>query len=150
MRKSSPGFTLIELIVAIASAAMVITIALSFMLLGIRMENHSAATAAQQQTAQIVLTMSEKLAISGEITRVQYIGDDGGSWVLYGKDGRYLLQYLAADGTLRLGNNILMHDLESASATFNDTQKLFTLTFETQDDEYSTTVYCRNGDIAHN
>ena len=149
MKKSNPGFTLVELIVAIAAAAIVMAAALSFMLLGTRMENYSGNVASQQQTARIVLTMAEKMAVSGNIKRVQYIGDseEGSSWVLYGKDGQYLLQYLATDGTLRLGNNILLYNLKSAGATLSDDKKLFTLTFETQESEFSTTVYCRNGEI---
>ena len=152
MRRTDYGFTLVELIVAIAAAAIVLATALSFMLLGMRMEAHSGNVASQQQTARIVLTMAEKMAVSGNIKKVKYIGDaeEGSSWVLYGQDGQYLLQYLAADGTLRLGNSILMHDLQSAGATLSEDKKLFTLTFETPESEYSTTVYCRNGEIAAN
>ncbi len=150
MRKSNPGFTMVELIVAIAAAAIVMATALSFMLLGMRMENHSGDVAAQQQTARIVLTMAEKMAVSGNIKSVQHIGgdDEGSSWVLYGDNGQYLLQYLSADGTLRLGNSILMQDLKSAGATLSSDKKLFTLTIETQQEKYSTTVYCRNGEIS--
>ena len=149
MKKSSPGFTLFELIVAIASAAMVLTIALSFLLLGMRMENRTSATAARLQTTRVVLTMAEKLAVSGDIDSIQYIGSgDEVSWVLRDKDGGHLLQYLASDGTLRLGSSILMGDLKSASATLSYGGRLFTLTIETQDDEFSTTVYCRNGKIS--
>ena len=150
MRRSDPGFTMVELIVAIAAAAIVMATALSFMLLGMRMDNHSNDIAAQQQTARIVLTMAEKMAVSGNIKSVQHIGgdDEGSSWVLYGDNGQYLLQYLSADGTLRLGNSILMQNLKSAGATLSSDKKLFTLTIETQQEKYSTTVYCRNGEIS--
>lgn len=144
MKKSDPGFTLVELIVAIGAAALVMASAVGFMLVGMRMERHSYDTAEQQQTARIVLTMTEKMAISGDIRRIENIGE---SWVLYTEENKPLLQYLSADGSLRMGNSILMYDLKHAVAAFESDQKLFTLTIETEREKYSTTVYCRDGQI---
>lgn len=146
MKKSSPGFTMLELIVAIAAGALVMAAALSFFMLGTRMERRSLDTAENQQTARIVLTMTEKMAISGDIEKIDKIGE---SWVLYSTENKPLLQYLSADGSLRLGNSILMRNLQSATATFDENNpKLFTLTLTTEYDSFSTTVYCRNGKIA--
>ena len=145
MKKSSPGFTMLELIVAIAVGAIVMAAALSFLLLGTRMERRSMDTAENQQTARIVLTMTEKMAISGDIKKVDKIGE---SWVLYSEDNKPLLQYLSADGSLRLGDSILMRNLQGATATFDENNpKLFTLTLTTEYDSFSITVYCRNGEI---
>ena len=147
MKKSSPGVTLLELIVAIAAGAIVMAAALTFLLLGTRMEGRAFGTAENQQTARIVLTVTEKMAVSGDINKIENVGE---SWVLYSDENKPLLQYLSADGSLRAGDSILMRNLKSATATFDATNsKLFTLTLETEYEDYSTTVYCRNGEIAH-
>ena len=144
MRKSDPGFTLVELMVAITAAAMVLAAALCFMLLGVRMEKRSYSTAENQQAVRIVLTMTEKLAASGSIDEIETVGE---SWTLYDAEDKALLQYLSADGSLRTGENILVSNIKAATAAFTENEKLFTLTLTTEYDSYSTTVYCRNNKI---
>lgn len=144
MKKSSPGFTLIELIVALAASAIIFAAALTFLLLGTRMEKHSFSIADNQQTVRIVLATAEKMAVNGNISRIEQVGE---SWVLYSDENRPLLQYLSADGTLLAGDNILMSNLHSATTGFDAANNLFTLTLATEYDTYSTTVYCRNGEI---
>lgn len=146
MKKASPGFTLVELLSSLAGAAMVLAAAVSLMLLGLRMENRAALIANQQQTARIVLTMTEKLAADGEI---KSISRSDGDWALHGGDGGILLRYAAAEGGLYIGDAVLMSGLKSANVELNGDETLLTLSLETEYDTYTVSVYCRN-DITEN
>lgn len=143
MKSSSPGFTLVELIVAIAAGAIVTAAALTFLLLGTRMEHRSFDISENQQAVRIVLSLTEEMAVNGDIRRIENSVE---GWVLYSAENKPLLQYLSTDGSLLMGNTLLMRNLKSATATLDaGNHKLFTLTLATEDSSYSTTVYCRNG-----
>jgi len=145
VKKSNAGFTLIELIAAIAAVAVLLAASAGFMLQSMRMEQRSRDTAQRQQTVRTVLAMVEKLAVGGDIRSIENIGN---SWVLYSEENQPLLQYLEVDGSLRAGGSVLMGELKSASAEMDG--KLFTISIETEYGEYKTSVYCRFGDIEVN
>lgn len=144
MKKSSPGFTLVELMVTLTAAALVLACAVTFVLLGVRLENRSTETASQQRTVRIMLTMTEKLAAEGAIGSIKTV-DEG--WTLYtaGAQPQPLLQYLPSEGTLRYGDAVMLSNLEDADASMKG--NLFTVSLKTNGKEYKTSVFCRAGKI---
>ena len=144
MKKSSPGFTLVELMVTLTAAALVLACAVTFVLLGVRMENRSTETASQQRTVRIMLTMTEKLAAEGTIGSIKTV-DEG--WTLYtaGAQPQPLLQYLPSEGALRYGDAVMLSNLEDADASMQG--NLFTISLKTNGKEYKTSVFCRVGGI---
>ena len=72
MRKNNSGFTLVELIVSIAIAALVFAAASSFMLFGMRMEKAASETAAAQNESNILHRVLESVAAEGRIGDVVY------------------------------------------------------------------------------
>lgn len=136
MNRSTSGFTLVELLVAILCCSVVTMAAMSFLLMGIRMTGESNDTAQRQQTARIVLNMVENLG--GEITGVE---NPDGEWVIKSKTNGDLLRY-SKDGRAITSNNMTLIDgLESAEATM--TGRLLRLTIKTEKAVYTTSVYCR-------
>ncbi len=142
MKKSKAGFTLIELVVAMAAAAIVIAAAGSVLLLGLRVENRSRDTARDRQTVNTVLSVTEEVAAEGELRRIERNGE---SWQLILDSGEILLEYRAEDGELLMGGSVLMDELLAASVSVDG--KLLTVEIETLQESYSTAIYCRVGDI---
>lgn len=139
--KQNGGFTLVELLVTIASSTLVIAAAMTVLFLGVRIQSTVQTEAGEQQTVRIVLTALEDLAASGKIGRIDRDGSNG--WKLIGKSGTTLLQY--ADGVLcgASTDNILLENLKSAEITSLD--GLVTFEFQTKNHTYNTSVYCRTG-----
>lgn len=138
MNRSTAGFTLVELLVAILCSSVVTLAAMSFLLMGMRMTGESNDTAQRQQTARIILTMVENLG--GEIKGV--FSDEGGDeWWITGTDGE-LLHYSEEKKAITAHNMTLMDGLETAAATM-DGQRLLQLTITTEKATYTTSVYCR-------
>jgi len=142
MRKSSGGFTLIELVAAIAVSALVMLAASGFMLLGLRVQNRSNDMISEQQTVDIVFDIVAELAAGGDIVSAV---ESGGNLSLYDRDGDLLLEYAAGTESLAMGGSVLLEDVKSARVRVED--KLFTLTVETGRESYETTVYCRVGTV---
>ena len=143
MRKSTSGFTLVELIVSIAVGAIVMGAALSFLLMGMRMQSRSYETASQQNSIRIVMALVENLAKEGEIAALH---SDNDGWYITGDDPAiYLLQYDASDKTISIRGTEVMSGLESSTATLKE--RLLTITITTKYGTYETSVYCRVKEI---
>lgn len=138
MNRSAPGFTLVELLVAILCSSIVTLAAMSFLLMGMRMTGESNDTAQRQQTARIILTMVENLG--GEIKCVSS-DEDGDGWSIKGTDNSELLAY--SDGKITAHNMTLIDGLQDGTDAEMVDQRLLHLTLTTEKATYTTSVYCR-------
>lgn len=138
MNRSTAGFTLVELLLAILCSSVVTLAAMSFLLMGMRMTGESNGTAQRQQTARIILTMVENLG--GEIKRVSP-DEDGDGWSITGTDDRELLRYSSEKQAITSHSMTLIDGLNGAEATMNG--QLLHLTITTEKAAYETSVYCR-------
>lgn len=142
MRKRD-GFTLVELLVAIAVSSTVMLAAASLLLMGVRVSGAAREDAGEQQTVRTVFSMLEDVA-SGSISRVEPLS---GGWLLRGQApeddtaGPELLRY--EDGSLSMGGVVVLDGLRGASAEVSEDGTLLTFTFRTEEDTYSTAIYCR-------
>lgn len=142
MRKRE-GFTLVELLVAIAVSSTVMLAAASLLLMGVRVSGAAREDAGEQQTVRTVFSMLEDVA-SGSISRVEPLS---GGWLLRGQApeddtaGPELLRY--EDGSLSMGGVVVLDGLRGASAEVSEDGTLLTFTFRTEEDTYSTAIYCR-------
>lgn len=142
MRKRE-GFTLVELLVAIAVSSTVMLAAASLLLMGVRVSGAAREDAGEQQTVRTVFSMLEDVA-SGSISRVEPLS---GGWLLRGRApeddtaGPELLRY--EDGSLSMGGVVVLDGLRGASAEVLEDGTLLTFTFRTEEDTYSTAIYCR-------
>ena len=90
-----------------------------------------------------VFSMLEDVA-SGSISRVEPLS---GGWLLRGQApeddtaGPELLRY--EDGSLSMGGVVVLDGLRGASADVSEDGTLLTFTFRTEEDTYSTAIYCR-------
>ena len=144
MRKNN-GFTLVELLVVIAVSSTVLLAAASLMLMGVRVSGAAREEAGEQQTVRTVFSVMEEMAASGDIYRVEPLS---GGWQLRGRDsdggpGAELLRY--EDGSLYLGGAVLLDGLRGAGVEVPGDSGLLTFTFQTAEDTYSASVYCRTG-----
>ena len=142
MMKRNDGFTMVELLVTIAAAAVVTIAAASLILLGVRIQHASTADAAEQQNVRIVLTMLEKMAGNGEISKVDNTFE---GWTLKDKNEQVLVAYDADAQTLYSGADssaVLLEKLNGASARMDG--KLLRFTFNAvRGGSYETAIYCR-------
>lgn len=149
-KRTSPGFTLVELMVTLLCCALITLAAMTVLLTGTRVGRTAEDAAQEQESARMVLTLLERLAGSGQITGVKY---EGSNWELLGKDeaGRdaVLLRYTGAGatGTLLSGSGgVVLEGLADAAAELEDDKKLLTVTVETTAGQsYTSSVYCRVG-----
>ncbi len=149
MKNSNGGFTLVELLATIAATSIVTLAAMSFLLVCFRLCASAQATAGEQETSRIVLTLMEDLVSEGSITKVE---NTGSQWNLCGKkdnDDVVLLTYSGDDHTLSAGGSVIMEGVEDFSAALdNVNKKLLTITLKTENGkEYTTSVYCRTTEI---
>ena len=151
-KRTSPGFTLVELMVTLLCCALITLAAMTVLLTGTRVGRTAEDAAQEQESARMVLTLLERLAGSGQITGVKY---EGSNWELLGKGkdeaGRdaVLLRYTGAGatGTLLSGSGgVVLEGLADAAAELEDDKKLLTVTVETTAGQsYTSSVYCRVG-----
>lgn len=135
MKRSTAGFTLVELLLVILCSSVVTMAAMSFLLMGMRMTGESNDTAQRQQTARIILAMVENLG--GEIQSVTEDAD----WKITGTGGSELLAYSNAEKKLTAHGMTLIDGLEEATAAMNG--QLLSFTLKTGKGSYKTSVYCR-------
>ena len=136
--KRKEGFTLIELVVSIGTAAVVMAAAASFLLMATRTQRDIRDAAQEQQTIRIVLTMLENLATEGGFDKVEPIQ---GGWALK-KNGSDASVITYVDGKLfGAGGGELLTDLKVAHAELNG--QVLTFSFETDISSYTSSVYCR-------
>lgn len=136
--KRQDGFTLVELVVGIACATMVMAAAAALLLMGARIQRTLRDEAKEQQTVRIVLTMLEDLASEGGFDRV--VTTETG-WELQNKAGTTVIAYENGSLSGAGGNNVLLDGLKVAHAELNG--QLLTFTFETDQNSYESSVYCR-------
>lgn len=143
--KRNEGFTLVELLVTIVIASVVTMAATTVLLLGIRLNNSSSATAQRQNTVRIFLSVVEKMATEGTLGEIT---TDSGSWKIKApgepeESGRTLFSYNGETGTISSGDTPLMEDVVASYIVVEG--DLLTVGVETEDGSYTTSVYCRSG-----
>lgn len=163
--KKNGGFTLVELIVAIAVAAIVTAAATTVLVLALRVNRQTGDTASQLITVRSLLSTMEKVASEGNIKGVV---SDFDSWQLVdreltkdGDSGRVVFGYdsvsqtIYTNGTIdaKIENDKLVYDVKindatkvvegifASSVTLRD--KLLTISIETSDGIYSSSILCR-------
>lgn len=136
--KRQDGFTLVELVVGIACATMVMAAAAALLLMGARIQRTLRDEAKEQQTVRIVLTMLEDLASEGGFDRV--VTTETG-WELQNKAGTIVIAYKNGSLSGAGENNVLLDGLKVAHAELNG--QLLTFTFETDQNSYESSIYCR-------
>jgi len=149
--RNNQGFTLIELVVSIGTAAVVMAAASMLLLMGVRTQRDVLDAAKEQQTARTVLTMLENLASDGTVQKVEPTNT---GWSLQNKAGQEVLNYTVDGGKLSAKSGTLLEGLNTAHAELYG--QMLTFSFETKYDSYSTSVFCRlletppsqNGDVA--
>lgn len=140
MKEKSGGFTLVELLVTMACSALIMFAAMTFLLVCMRLDVSAQTTASQQGTARIVLSLLEDVTSTGQVERVETVGDD---WMLFGQNGDIILQYSAgADALLTGGGNVLMDGIQGSGVSLDDS-KLLTVSFQANEEQYETSVCCR-------
>ena len=139
-KKRNEGFTLVELLVTIVVASIVTMAASTVLLLGMRLNNSSSATAQRQNTVRIFMSVVENMASEGDISAVT---KDGDSWQIKDSDGNTLFHYDHAAKTIYAGGTPMMEGLNGSSASMDEEIRLLTVTVETKDGTYTASVYCR-------
>ena len=140
MKKKNGGFTLVELLVTMACSTLIMFAAMTFLLVCMRLDVSAQTTASQQGTARIVLSLLEDVTGTGQVERVETVGDD---WMLFGQSGGILLQYSASNNAFLTGGGAVLMDGIQGSDVSLDGSKLLTVSFQTNEDRYETSVYCR-------
>ena len=175
MRKSCSGFTLVELLVAIAASTLVVAAAASFMLFGMRMEKAASDDAALQSDSRVILRVLENIASEMSVTDVKYIDgnneemtqdtidkihekefEDDYRWELYAtsetgklnketKAGECILGFDTAEQAI-IGKDGAIIVENVASSTISYENRVLKCEIETTaGDAYSASVYCRVG-----
>ena len=151
--KKNEGITLVELVVAMATASLVFAAAATLLLMGLRINNLTTGTTIRQNKTRTVLTVMERLATEGQITGVDA---DEESWkILYHEDGvaQVRFTYLAKEKRIYVGDtasmtpeekeaNTLMEDV-IASYVVMDENHVLTVAVETEEGNFSSSVFCR-------
>ena len=140
MKKKNGGFTLVELLVTMACSTLIMFAAMTFLLVCMRLDVSAQTTASQQGTARIVLSLLEDVTGTGQVERVETVGDD---WMLFGQSGGILLQYTTTNNAFLTGGGAVLMDGIQGSDVSLDGSKLLTVSFQTNEDRYETSVYCR-------
>ena len=158
--KRNQGYTLVELLVSIAVGSLVTLAATTVLLLGLRIHNRSTATVIRQNTARVVLTMLENLAAEGDITSIEVAengeADAPKSWRIRNAKNVILASFDADKAAIYAGSPYLNPDgngepvaatpiLENVSdSTIRLAENgVLTVSVTTEDDTYTTSVYCR-------
>lgn len=166
-RKYNEGFTLVELMVGILIASVVTMAASTVLLLGMRLNRSSSDTAQRQNTTRIFMTVVERMATEGTITSVTDAPDywkavetvvdgeeekerilfyyDAGKGIIYTGGEETVAPVAGKETVTYSGGTPLMEDVIASHVILEDA--LLTVSLETRDGSYSTSVYCRTADI---
>ncbi len=149
--KHNAGFTLIELVVAMAIAVVVTAAATSVLLMGLRVNRQSSDTASQQITVRTLLSVMEDMASEGNIKEVvsnvpsaEGEPDEYGSWMLKDKDGRIVFQYNATEQKIYTNDTPVLENVIASNAILEG--QLLSISIETKDGVYTSSVYCRTAE----
>lgn len=162
MGKKNGGFTLVEMLATIVCASIVTLTAMSFLLMCMRLWASAQEDIGRQETERIILTAMENLAENDAVKEVGSI--TGGGVALLGDKtaggSRPVLLYFDANsntictgGSYDTTNNtcsggsVLMEDVQGFEAELSGGLLTFTLKMS-EDEVFSTSVYCRTGDVA--
>ena len=144
LRKNG-GFTLVELVISIAVASLVTMAATTVLMLALRVNRQTADTATQQYTVRALLTTMEKAATNGNIKKVT---SNLGSWqMLKGEEGENtpVFEYDAFNRQILSNGIVVMKDVYASNAILEN--GLLSISLETREGIFETTVYCRLGSI---
>lgn len=149
-RKHNAGFTLIELVIAIAMATLVTAAAFSVLMLGLDINRMAGDTAYQQMTVNTLLSTIGDIIAEGNVSAIETT--DSGNWFIKDKNDKVLLSYFYDEvekkGIVYVGDfsedtaTPILNDLISSSIEQND--GLFTIYVENKQGEFSTSVLCRS------
>ncbi|MBQ8621455.1 MAG: CHAP domain-containing protein [Oscillospiraceae bacterium] len=132
------GFTLMELLCAIAVASVITLAATSVLLLGMKINRQSADTVKTQTNTRILLSAFEDMSASGAVKEIHVEPD---SWVIRNEEGRPMMTYL--DGVIATGGGVtVMEDVVDSNVELEN--NLLTYMVETADGVYKSSVYCRS------
>ena len=139
--KQNGGFTLVELVIAIAVAALVTAAATTVLMLALRVNRQAGDTASNQNTVRALLTAMEKAAAEGNIKNLESSFD---SWVLKGDDEREIFRYSSEKQSIYTNGTEILRDVYASHATY--VNGLLTISVETASSTYSYSVFCRTWD----
>jgi len=153
--KKNDGFTLVELIVVVAIGAIVMAAASTVLLLGLRINKHSAEDASERNQIRAALYVMETTAKQSQIDRVEKDASNG-TWKIIAKTDddvqgeKTLFSYQGKTiyiGTVESGT-VLLADID-ADVKYGETeegvQKMLTITVTSDDKSYTSEIYCRTG-----
>ena len=164
--KHNSGFTLIELVVAMAVAVIVTAAATSVLLFGLRVNRQSADTASRQMTVRALLNVVEKAAADGNIKDIK---SDYESWelldrvidktstsnayrVIFGFDSESQTIYTGReydeDGRKKTEGTIVLEGVYASNAIIEG--KLLSVSVETKEGIFASSIYCRIVDLKDN
>lgn len=147
------GFTMVELVIAMATGTLVFFAASLILLLGLRINNMTTGTIIRQNTTTTVLTVLERMASEGTITSVVA---DGDSWEIlnsdkvvfsYDSERKAIFTGKAFDFETIVDGNPIMVDVYASHAVI-DENGVLTLAIQTEDGSYQSSVYCRTLNLA--
>lgn len=147
MKKSTSGFTLVEMLVTIAAAALVMLAVSSLFLTGLRLEKSGSETVAAQRDSRVVLTMLENIAAEGQIDKIEY---DASDWSIQKKtNAEYetILSYDSSAQTINGKDGGVIVDEVSFADIYYDSKLLKCSITNASGESYSTSVFCRVGSV---
>lgn len=135
--KKHDGFTLVELMVVIAIGSIVMLAASTVLLLGLRLNKHSAEDASERNQVRVALYVMETTAKQKSIVSVDAMKVTASDGVLF--------SYNSSEEAIYMGDNesLLLDGVKTFAATYA-TDRLLTITISTEVDTYKTSVYCRS------
>lgn len=143
MIRKNDGFTLIELVVAMAASVTVMAAAFTVLMFGTRVEAQTTDIISDRQSVTLQMANLDSLVQSSEISKVEILADD---WILYGKDEDdndvEVMSYDADTQLIKCASGFEMSDIR-ATLELNDSNTLLKLTVKTNDGlEYSVSARC--------
>lgn len=142
--KHNAGFTLIELVVAMAIAVVVTAAATTVLLMGLRINRQTGDTASQQMTVRTLLNVMEDVAADGKITDVH---SDYSSWALVEKvdeTENAIFSYDAETQTIYTNGAPVLEGVIASNAILEG--QLLSISIETKDGIYTSSIYCRTAE----
>lgn len=149
--KHNAGFTLIELVVAMAIAVIVTAAATSVLLMGLRVNRQTGDTASQQITVRSLLNVMEDVAADGNIKEV--VSDipaqngeakEYGSWALIDTTDNLIFNYDAETQTIFTNGTPVLESVIASNVIMEG--QLLSISIETKDGIYSSAIYCRTAE----
>lgn len=134
MMKRNDGFTLIELILAIAIGVLITAAAVSVLLFGMRINLKTTASVQQvnatNMLTQIVQSVAEEQSVTVSVDK-QTIESASGFTLTF------------EDKKILLNGSVFMEDVGSFTADLSADHRLLTVTITADGKEYTATTYCR-------